>query len=400
MEHFSYLSEEKRDTIFYKAPEGFNKYSDKDLLSYSLGATLYMPATRTSIAQDLLDRKFPGLSSMVIDLEDSVGDEELHKAEAQLLHHIDTLNQALERRAFSMDDLPLIFIRVRDPLQFRRISSELGNAQQVLTGYVFPKFSSQTGAQFLEILEAINQDFGVLYGMPILESSDILFKESRMDALMKIKALLDSYKRYILTVRIGATDFSGLFGIRRKVDTTIYDVGVIRDCMTDIINLFNRKGDGYVLSGPVWEFFSKDDRILRPKLRMTPFQQKYGRLGIEKRSELINEYIDGLMNEVLLDQLNGIVGKTIIHPTHIRPVHALYTVTHEDYTDAASILGNHDGKKGVLKSKYANKMNEMKPHAYWADRILARARAFGVYNEGYDFTSLVMENDTEFVSKG
>ena len=145
----------------------------------------------------------------------------------------------------------------------------------------------------------------MLYGMPILESSDIIYKESRMETLLKIKNLLDSYKKYILNVRVGATDFCGLFGIRRKADTTIYDVSVIRDCLTDIINVFNRQEDGYVISGPVWEFFSKEQRILKPKLRMSPFQSRYGRTGLQKRTELINEYIDGLINEVLLDKLNG-----------------------------------------------------------------------------------------------
>ena len=38
-----------------------------------------------------------------------------------------------------------------------------------------------------------------------------------------------------------------------------------------------------------------------------------------------------------------------------------------------------------------DKMNEMKPHLYWASRILMRARLFGVFNEEQDFTSLIVE---------
>jgi len=38
-------------------------------------------------------------------------------------------------------------------------------------------------------------------------------------------------------------------------------------------------------------------------------------------------------------------------------------------------------------------MNEMKPHFYWAKRILLRAKAFGVYNEDQDFTSLIMSEE-------
>jgi citrate lyase beta subunit len=391
MKHFSYETENRMKDIFFKEPESFNKYSNKELLSYVLGATLYMPANKDSIAEDVIGRKFPELTSMVIDLEDAVGDQQLFKAEEKLLKHIPTIYKAVEQQELTVLDLPLIFIRVRDPEQMERISSALGQLQRVLTGYVFPKFSYEAGQKYLEILRNNNSDDIVLYGMPILESSEIIYKESRIDALLQLKGLIHSYKDHILNIRIGATDFCGLFGIRRKVDTTIYDISVIRDCITDIINVFNRQEDGYVISGPVWEFFSKDQRIFKPKLRMTPFRARYGQVGLEKRTELINQYIDGLLNEVLLDKLNGIVGKTIIHPTHIKPVHSSYVVTHEEYMDALSILSNSEGQAGVLKSQYNNKMNEMKPHYYWAKRVLLRAKAFGVYREDQDFTSLIVQ---------
>ena len=46
-----------------------------------------------------------------------------------------------------------------------------------------------------------------------------------------------------------------------------------------------------------------------------------------------------------------------------------------------SIIANSGGQVGVLKSQYDNKRNEMKPHLYWAKRIILQAKAFGVYNE-------------------
>ncbi len=370
MKYFNYETKERIKEIFYKEPEVFSKYTNREVLSNTLGATLYMPATKESIAKDVIEKKFKELTSMVIDLEDAVGDNHVQEAEDQLLKHLQTIYLALETQTMKIEDLPLIFIRVRDPEQMRRLTLKIQPFQQVLTGYVFPKFSYKNGKEYLEILEANNNGNSVLYGMPILESSDIIYKESRMETLLEMKNLLDSYKKYILNVRVGATDFCGLFGIRRKADTTIYDVSVIRDCLTDIINVFNRQEDGYVISGPVWEFFSKEQRILKPKLRMSPFQSRYGRTGLQKRTELINEYIDGLINEVLLDKLNGFIGKTVIHPTHMKAVHSLYTVTHEEYLDAMSIIANSEGQEGVLKSQYENKMNEMKPHFYWAKRII------------------------------
>jgi len=391
MKHFSYENQQRRNEIFFKEPESFTKFSDRETLSYALGATLYMPAIKEHIAANIIEKKYTELTSMVIDLEDAVGDCQLEEAEQNLYKEIDLLFLALEEHKLTYEELPLIFIRVRNPAQMKRVTEQLGIKQSVLTGYVFPKFLPDTGKEYLDILEKNNSSSLILYGMPILESAEIIYKETRLETLVAIKSLLDTYSRYILNVRIGATDFCGLFGIRRKADTTIYDVAIIQDCLSDILNIFNRKDHGYVISGPVWEFFSKDSRILKPLLRMTPFQERYGKVGLQFRNQMLNEYIDGLINEVLLDKMNGLMGKTIIHPTHITPVHSLYVVTHEEYLDALTIINNIEGKLGVIKSVYENKMNEVKPHFYWAKRILMRAKLFGVFNELQDFTSLIME---------
>ncbi len=92
------------------------------------------------------------------------------------------------------------------------------------------------------------------------------------------------------------------------------------------------------MSGPVWEYFWNDTRKLKPKLRATPFEEEYGDKGARKRKDILNKYLDGLIYEVLLDRMNGLVGKTVIHPSHIIPVQSLYVVSHEDYMDALSIL--------------------------------------------------------------
>lgn len=395
MKHFSFETPERLGKIFYKQPESFTKYSEKEVLSYMLGATLYMPATKESIARDVITKKFKDLVSMVIDLEDAVGDNQLEEAEELLVKHLETIYIALDNEEIMIEDLPLIFVRVRTPEQLKRMNAKFGVFNNVLTGYVFPKFSHKNGNEFMETIASMNSEETVLYAMPILESSEFIYKEERMESLLKTKEILDAYRKYVLNIRVGCTDFCGLYGIRRNVDTTIYDVSVIRDCLADILNVFNRREESYIISGPVWEYFSKDERILKPQLRVSPFEERHGNTGVRKRKELIGEFLDGLINEVILDKLNGIIGKTIIHPTHIKPVHALYTVTHEEYMDALSIINNAEGSVGVLKSQYQNKMNEVKPHYYWANRILLRARAFGVFNEDQDYTSLIIEDDEE-----
>ena len=89
------------------------------------------------------------------------------------------------------------------------------------------------------------------------------------------------------------------------------------------------------------------------------------------------------------DRLNGIIGKTIIHPSHIDAVNAMYAVTHEEFTDAQDILHLSDGKIGVRKSEYGNKMNEIKPHYRWAKRIIMRAESFGVLKPEFDYSYLL-----------
>lgn len=393
MRYFDYLSVEETEKLFHLAPAPFCNRSNKEQLAHAIGAALYMPATRPNIAQDLSTGKHMGLTSVVIDLEDAVGDLKLEEAEASLVSQIRKLDEWSRNGSLDPESLPLIFIRIRTPEQARRILELMGQAAVRLTGLVFPKFDAVTGEAYLQMLRNYNDrrpsGIPVLYGMPILESPEIIYAETRHQTLFAIKELLDLHREYILNVRIGATDFSSLFGLRRKPDMTIYDIGVIRDCVADIVNLFGRAQGGYVISGPVWEYF-KGERVLKPQLRETPFQETAGREGLLLRMQYINKYVDGLIREVELDKENGIVGKTIIHPTHICPVQALYTVTHEEYIDASHILASSGGEIGVVKSGYENKMNEIKPHLNWARRIMTRSEIYGVLNENQNYTALLV----------
>lgn len=386
MQHFATEAE----TIFYKKPQPFTKWESPDILSYALGATLYMPASMPTIVSLIRSQKYKQLTSLVIDLEDAVGDAELVDCEAKLIEDISELYALYQQKQLLLQELPLLFVRVRHVEQFQKLTTALGKKQEILTGYVFPKFTAEQGARYFELLEqTILENDLILYGMPILESREVLYKESRLEALLNIKAVLHQYRARVLNVRIGATDFCGIYGIRRRMDSTIYDISVIRDCIADIVNILGREEDGFIISGPVWEYFN-NQRVLKPALRVTPFSEKG---ALDTRKALLDDCLDGLMKEVLMDKQNGIVGKTIIHPSHIRVVHALYAISYEEYLDALSIIENNDGQKGVMKSHYANKMNEIKPHMRWAQRILKQAHVYGVYHESVDFASLLLQSE-------
>ncbi|GHH98273.1 HpcH/HpaI aldolase/citrate lyase family protein [Neobacillus kokaensis] len=389
MRFFTYFYEDELDQFFYKKPQEFNKYTRRETLAYGLGATLYMPATRPNIHQDILSNKHEGLTSMVIDLEDAVGDLQVDAAEQQLIQELNKLYAELQNGFVTIADFPLMFIRIRSLEQFKRVTEQLGNATQLLTGAVLPKFNSGNGEELLTAVSSIHTDQHPFYAMPILETSKVIQKETRIEELLNIKQIVDSYKKNVLNIRIGATDFCGLYGIRRSADTTVYDIAVLRDCISDIINVFQRRESGYVVSGPVWEYFSAKNRMLKPQLRQTPFRDRYGEEGLKWRKKLIDENKDGLIREILMDIANGITGKTIIHPSHIKAVQALNVVSFEEYIDAHTIIQAAAGENGVMKSEFANKMNEIKPHLFWAKKIMLKSQLYGVLNEQFTNIDLI-----------
>lgn len=357
-------------------------YSDMELLKYSLGATLYMPGTK-KITQKVLGKDLLDMKSIVLCLEDAIEEGELEAAEANVVYHLKTVADAVKARELNMKEIPLTFIRVRNVQQFRSFAEKLdGDHTSVLSGFVFPKFYSNNAEQYLELLGEIRNNFGNhIYGMPILEGKAIAYQETRSGELQLLRNILMPYENCILNIRVGGTDFSALFGVRRGINYSIYDIVTVRDCLSDILNFFNRTSNSFLVSGPVWEYFLayKDDDLL--KIDEHEFHQ-----SILNRKAIINEAIDGLLREVILDKANGFVGKTIIHPSHSRFVNTLQAVTSEEYEDATQII-NANG--GVVKSQKSNKMNEINPHRSWAQKVISRSRAFGVVDNDLSYLQLL-----------
>jgi citrate lyase beta subunit len=380
MRHFDFLSPADRQRLFFRAPQEFGVADDPNLLAVALGATLYSPATRPTLAADLARRAAQGVMSAVVCLEDAIEDADLAVAEknavAQLRAHAESGAQS-----------PLVFVRVRSAEQVPMIVAGLEEHERILTGFVLPKFTDQAGAGFLDAVADASASINRrLLVMPVLESPEIIFSETRTEVLLAIRRLLDKYRENVLAVRIGATDLSAVYGLRRSRDLTVYDVRIVADVIADVVNVFGRADEtGFVVTGAVWEYFSGTERLFKPQLRESPFAEHSERA---MRAELIAKDLDGLIREVVLDKANGLTGKTVIHPSHVAAVHALSVVTHEEYSDAADILGTN-GAGGVRPSTYNNKMNESKPHSAWATRIMQRAQVFGVANDDICFVDLL-----------
>ena len=204
---------------------------------------------------------------------------------------------------------------------------------------------------FDDVKEKINETAdNIIYGMPILESVSIADVKSRIENLSKLKVITDSYRDFIVNIRIGGNDFCSRYGVRRKINDSIYDIRVISDIISDIVNIFSAD---YVVSAPVWEYF-------------------------ENPNDSSEEWKTGLRAECEKDIINGLFGKTAIHPSQLPVIDDVMAVTYSDYMDAVSILNWNDSSLAVSKSAEGNRMNEQKVHTRWAEKVLLRSSIYGV----------------------
>lgn len=77
MRHFGHIAPEVRQHLFHQEPCEFTTDSPARLLSVALGATLYSPATRPRLADDIVKQAGLGVVSMVLCLEDSIDDADV-----------------------------------------------------------------------------------------------------------------------------------------------------------------------------------------------------------------------------------------------------------------------------------------------------------------------------------
>lgn len=392
MRHFGYLTAGQDESLFARAPQSFGRDSERGTLAMALGATLYSPGTTPGYAHRIGALVAGGVTSAVLCLEDAIRDTDVPAAERNVAAQLAELHDAERGRACTA--APMLFVRVRHPDQIRSLVKEIGPAATILTGFVFPKFTATSGPEFFEVLAEMRAETGLpLYGMPVLESPETIYAETRVRELLAVRDLLARHAEAVLAVRIGATDMCGLFGLRRSNDQTVYDLTLVREVIADIVNVFCRDAQ-FVVTGPVWEYFARGERIFKPLLRESPFRARDDLPNaVQVRRQLMSSDLDGLLREVVLDKATGIIGKTVIHPSHVRAVHAMLVVTAEEHCDALATLCLTDG--GVRSSEYANKMIESKPHARWAAGILRRASVFGVLRPDRTFVDLL---DIEDVS--
>lgn len=314
------------------------------ILYYSVGALLYCPANREGAAESIIEQKFGEKFSLAFCLEDTIGDGCVAEAEEKPQETLEKIYYERKKFAFY---LPKIFVRVRNSGQIGRLMERFGDAAEIITGFILPKFSLENADAYIQAMREINEKAGrTIYMMPIYESQTIIDLRNRYEILYALKEKLDRVKDLVLNIRVGGNDLCHRFGFRRHSDESIHQITPIASIFSDIVAVY---GMDYVVSGPVWEYYDGPG------------------------------WDSGLMRELAEDRLCGFIGKTVIHPKQIALVNAAYQVSQKDADDARAILNWEESSYSLVSGSFAGeRMNEYKTHSNWAMRTLMLAEVFGI----------------------
>lgn len=306
------------------------------LSPYQLGATLYMPATRSDLLEVILQQKIPDLRSLVICLEDAIAEHEVETALANLYACLEVLYHT-ERRI-----KPLIFVRPRHP----KMALELLQQESIgaLNGLVLPKFDHDSFLHWQRVMQAAPSNF---WFMPTLETAQILDAYAVRELRLRLQQT--ELQSRILVLRIGGNDLLACLQLRTNPQHTLYEgplAYVVGMLVTQLIPA------GFQLTAPVFECF-RDHQVLKAEFKR--------------------------------DLLHGLVGKTVIHPSQIPIIHQALKVNQNDYLAAKKILGSN--VPAVFQFNGA--MCEPSTHQNWASQVLERAKYFGCHlSEGAVTNSL------------
>ncbi|WP_323120142.1 HpcH/HpaI aldolase/citrate lyase family protein [Burkholderia alba] len=301
---------------------------------YSLGATLYMPATRTDILDVVMRRKLTDLRSLVVCLEDSVTESHVELA----MRGLETLLADIDAHGGRPEYGPLLFVRPRNAAMAATIND--WPLIRHVDGFVIPKRRLGTAARWASSVD--NPDLLV---MPTLETAEAFHPGTAIELGEALKAGFDER---ILALRIGANDLLGCLGLRRHPAVTLYDtpMSYVIPMLCGVMG-----AQGFALTAPVFE------QIAAPDL---------------------------LEKELALDISHGLVGKTAIHPAQIKPINDAFRVSANDLDCARMIV--EEGAPAVFK--FDDAMCEPATHYRWASNIIDRAKWFGI-REGADAPAAV-----------
>ncbi|MGJ3262110.1 MAG: HpcH/HpaI aldolase/citrate lyase family protein [Salinarimonas sp.] len=303
----------------------------------ALGATLYLPATRSDIRAVAGGEKLPGLRSIVLCLEDAVAETDIGDALVNLRGLLAALEEATARTSPLTPPhapaAPLLFVRPRSLAMAAEIAA-LPGAER-LTGLVAPKVRPGEVAAWVAALGGRD-----LLLMPTLETAEV-FDPSAMRDLRD--ELVAEARGRVLALRIGGNDLLACLGLRRMPGETLYE-GPLGPLVAQLVGLMLPAG--FALTAPVFDIVRDPATLAREAARDVAF---------------------------------GLCGKTAIHPMQVPIIHAAYAVSAEDLASARAILA--EDARAVFQHHGA--MCEPVVHRAWARRVVSRAALYGVAEEAW-----------------
>ena len=209
-----------------------------NVIYYSVGALLYCPANKESVADSIINEKFGNKFSLALCLEDTINDDFVAESEVMLIESIKKICTGYREKQFF---LPKIFIRVRDPKQIVSLVKRLKENIEIVSGFIVPKFNLENAKEYInEIILANELSKKKLYMMPIYENSAIIDMRYRVDILYSLKDLLSQIDELVLNIRVGGNDLCHMFGFRRHGEESIYNIKAISNIFSDIITVYGK----------------------------------------------------------------------------------------------------------------------------------------------------------------
>jgi len=286
-----------------------------------LGGTLFVPASHKNLLNTAAGTKFEALRSMVIDFEDGLDEDKIDKGFTQL-----------KKLLLAPKPKKLLrFIRPKNPKILEKLY-KLDNIKNI-DGFILPKFGLKNANTYLNIIQRQKPE-GPYTFMPSIEGEELF----DITKLQKLKALLLPYKKDIILIRFGAEDMMQQLGLRRRCDTSLFDMSASCNVLGNLISCF--KPEGFEISGAVYHCF-QDEK--------------------------------GFKEDIARDIKEGFCTKTIIHPNQITTLNQAYRVTQEDVSEAEKIMGTT-----LSVFNLEGTMGEKSTMTPWAQTILKRATLYGI----------------------
>lgn len=295
----------------------------RNLSPIELGGSLYIPATHKNVNDVCNADKYPQLRSCIIDTEDAIAEDDLAPALENIAGMLETYAPGRLR----------LFIRPRNPQVLKQLL-KITHIEKI-DGFSLPKFSTEVMREYAQILTLAQHSF---YIMPVLESLDLFSREK----LEEIRNFLLTCKLPVLTLRLGGEDMMQFLGLKRRCEDNIYTLAAPSRVIADVLTCF--KPYGFNVTATVFNCIHQDALYL----------------------ENVKE-----------DLRQGLLGKTIIHPSQIEPINEAYKVSPQEFEMATKMLEKETEaiiiQEGQMGEKFA--------HTAWAKVILERHRFYGLLTD-------------------